>query len=137
MNNKKLIVILALLVILIFIVNILIYFRLSSILEINKIDSSIIVAENIGFDLNKSMLSFGKVFPGGSSSRIMSLTNNFDYETEVSIYGVGDIRYFIESKVELIDPGVIKKINIVAIVPDKTDFGIYEGKVIIEVRKSF
>jgi|TARA_B100001971_G_C18238774_1_gene569251 uncharacterized membrane protein len=136
MKSRLLLIFLALLLIFVLLFNVFLYFKISSILEIRKIDASVSVSENIGFDLNNSMLSFGKVLPGGSSSRVISISNDFDRAINIKIYGAKDMKDFVQPFNEILDVGEVKMVNIAVIIPKMTDLGDYSGEVIVEVLKA-
>jgi len=111
------------------------FLNTSKILEIREIEASIIISNITGFDVNETILNFGKVMRGGSSTKQISIENNFNFPIEVSIYGEGEIKKFIFGFKEKIEVGKKKNIKIVASVPDDAEFGEYKGKIIVKIKK--
>jgi len=135
-KRNSLLIVLLIIAILVFIVNIYLFSKTSKILEVKQIDSSIIVSNKIGFDLNSTSLTFGSVFPGGSSLRTVNFDNKYGFPVIVEIYGEGDMERFILEKKEKIISGENRKIEITATAPENIDFGEYIGKVVFIVKKS-
>lgn len=135
-HNEKLIFILIVILILAFILNIYLFISLSKIIEIRELYASIIVSDKIGFDLNSTALTFGEVIQGGSSTREISIENNFGFLIEVYVYGDNGMENFIIPAKERMEKDEKKSIKITAFVPEDTEFGKYEGKVIIKIKKS-
>lgn len=135
-HNEKLILIFIVILVLVFILNIYSFIRLSGIVEIRELDASIIVSDRIGFDLNSTALTFGAIIRGGSSTREISIENNFGFPIEAEIYGKGDTARFISPFEEHIEKDEKKSIKINAFVPEDAVSGEYKGKVIIKIKKS-
>ena len=136
MKNKKLIFLIAILI-LILALNIYLSFRFLSIVGVREFDAQIFVSDKIGIDLNKSALTFGAVAPGGSSIREITFENTYGFPVKVKVYGEGKIGNFISSFEKTVEVGKLETIKIVAHVPEDSDLGEYEGKVIIKIRKVY
>ncbi len=136
-HNEKLIFILIAILILAFILNIYLFISLSRIIEIRELSASIIVSDKIGFDLNSTALTFGSTLRGGSSTREISIENNFGFPIEVYVYGDNGMENFIISAKERIEKDEKKSIKISAFVPEDTEFGKYEGSIKIALRRYY
>ena len=98
--------------------------------------ASVEVSDRGGFDLNKSALTFGKITPGGSSSRQVELKNNYDFPIKVEIWAEGDIKEFLEfEEVVSLDVGEEKKISFSASALSDEEFKKYSGNVVVLIRK--
>lgn len=135
-KNNKLIFFLICILIFFLVLNIHFFFKIWSIVEIREIDASVIVSDRIGFDVNQSSLIFGKVPIGSSSTRQVSIENNFEFPVKVYVYSKGDMKRFVRGSVTEINIGERKNINVIVVVPENIDFGKYEGKVVFEMRKN-
>ncbi len=72
---------------------------LSAPIHKEAIPTRFVTGENMGFDLTLGHLNFGKIVPGHSSSRSMSITNNYDHPTITRVKSSGEISpYLIVSK---------------------------------------
>jgi len=135
LKNDKILAFLIILLILGLILNFYLFFKLDSVIEIRKIDSSIIVSESIGFDLNSSALTFGKVTLKGNSARELNFENNFGFPIKVFVYGEGEMNNFIIPFSEKLDIDEKKFLRINAFVPESTELGEYNGKVILKIAR--
>lgn len=59
------------------------------------IPTRFIAGENMGFDLGPGNLNFGKIVPGYSASRDITITNNFNKPTLTKIKSSGEISSYI------------------------------------------
>ncbi len=135
-DKKILLIILIIILFFVIILNTSLFNQLSEIVEIKEIEASIIVSDKVGFDLNSTALIFGKVLPGGSSSKFVDFENNFGFPVEIYIYGEGEMKKFITPFKEKIEKGGKKNIKISAFVPLDAEFGNYSGKVVIKIKKN-
>lgn len=68
------------------------------ILETQIIHTNFITSGNVGFDLNKTALTFGKVQPGQAASRSIFITNEFEQDIFVIVNTDGEfVDYLIVS----------------------------------------
>lgn len=80
-----------------FIISILVIILAISIIILNApldkqtIPTKFIAGENSGFDLGPGNINFGKIVPGGSVSREITVTNNFDKPTITKIKSSGEV----------------------------------------------
>jgi len=107
-----------------------------SVLEKQEIYTKVIVAGNIGFDINNSALIFGAVMPGGSSSRELNITNNHNQNVQIEVYSKGDIKDFlsISDNDFRLRIGESRKVDFSVSIPFDAEYGTYEGEVIVVVR---
>jgi len=107
-------------------------------LETRIVDAKFSVGNNIGFDLNSTSLSFGKITPGGSAKRSLKLSNEFDYAIKVRVLASRKIADYISVKEEsfLIEPKTLGSIEFTLNIPRNMKLGDYSGKVLIKIYKA-
>jgi len=108
------------------------------ILEKREIYSSIIIGEKYGFDINGTALTFGMITPGSSSStREISLVNNYDKNVSVEIYAEGDIKDFLKVSKNnfILRSNESVNVGFTVSVPSECEMGAYDGTVIILIKK--
>ena len=107
-------------------------------LDKQTIPTKFVVGGNGGFDLTPGRLNFGKIIPGSSASRGLTITNTYDQPTITTIKSSGAIsEYIIVSKNNFIlQPNESKNISFSAR-PDKdTEYGEYPGQIEIITEKA-
>ena len=107
-----------------------IYFLVSRPLKVETLDVSFDVGESPGFDLNTSLLTFGRMTQGGAGTRTVIMENfyNFDVLIETSISK--NLKDFIVSKKEFVVKSGEKVLVPVSLtVPGDTEFGNYSGQI--------
>lgn len=132
---NRLLMVLLIILILTFSINLYSFCHIGKTVEIMEIDSNIIVSDKLGFDLNSTSLTFGNVLAGGSSSREITIKNDYGFPIQVYIEGKGEIKEFIIPHKEEIKTGGREKISVTALVPENTKFGKYAGKVIVNIKR--
>jgi hypothetical protein len=106
-------------------------------LEMRVVEATFIVGKSIGFDLNTTALTFGKVVPGGSSTRNMTITNTYEFPIRVEILADRNISSFLTTETEfLLFPGEKKDIAFTLSVPSNLSYGNYSGRVLFEMHKA-
>lgn len=118
-------------------VNFYVFLSTRNILEVRYIDARVIVSNGsgVGFDLNTSALTFGKIMIGGGSNRIISFDNRYDFPILVYISGKGGMSGFVVPQVHRIEGGEKSEIVVSAVVPNGARFGAYTGKVEVVIKK--
>ena len=104
-------------------------------LEVRKIEVSFTVAENAGFDLNKSALTFGKVMPENIISRRIIIENNRDFPVKINVFADKNIMDYLDFENSFFIEGNGKHNLVVVLkVPKNAILGEYKGimKFIIE-----
>jgi len=138
LKNKSLLNIIGI-ILLVLVVSLLGYFLVDNLMTIEKQDiyTSFAAGDHLGFDLNKTALTFGMVVPGGSGSRSMNFSNDHDMRAKVVIRAKGEIAdYLIVSENDFIlEPGEEKEVGFVVYPPKNISFGLYEGQVDIVLRR--
>ena len=101
--------------------------------------SSVNVTEDsIGFDISGNNVSFGKVSLGGSSSRTISLVNDYGFPIKLDINSEGSIQQFLTFEDEMIvNEGEAKKLSFGVFIPPEAETGFYDGNIIIKIKRSF
>ncbi len=102
--------------------------------EVIEIDVKFSVAENIGFDLNSSTLSYGKLVRESSATRTILVENSHNFSLRVEILVseeiAGLISYDIQS--DVVAAGEKVDVPVTLSVPADKALGDYEGKIRIE-----
>ena len=92
------------------------------------------VSNNItGFNLDKDKMHFGTLPSGLSSERSIDVVHNFSKTLQVHIVILGNMSSWImiSSSAFLLQPNEIKPILLSLTVPNQTDLGVHEGKIVV------
>ena len=106
--------------------------------EVISVPISVSVASGSAFDLNSTSLTFGRIMPGNSVLRTISVNNRYDFPV-VALFStegkdVGSFFYFIDK--ELISSKSTANISVSAIIPINASYGNYSGSFIIKIFKT-
>jgi len=99
-------------------------------------DSYLVISNHAGFDLNNTIISFGQITPGGSSTRKLIIENNYDVPVYVEISAMGDLKEFFQETRQVLQPYTNKTINLVAVADKDAEFGRYDGKIIVVMKRT-
>lgn len=103
--------------------------------QIVEYKMQLIVGNHIGFDLNKTAITFGMVTPSGNAVRHLDLKNG-EYKNKVQILAFGDLADWIKLSENdfVLQPYEKRTLSITAQVPEHANFGNYTGtlRVILE-----
>ena len=104
-------------------------------IESFNLDVRFSFGDSLGFDLNRSALSFGRLLPGGTSTRSIFVENVYDVPFEVKMLISPNINPFvqIDDKKIIVNPGEKKKIPVTVIAPKNVSYGEYEGSIQVEL----
>jgi len=72
-----------------------IYLILTAPLNKEIIQTSFVAGQNPGFDLTPGNLNFGKIVPGGSATRKITITNNYNMPTITKVKSSGATSKYI------------------------------------------
>ncbi|MBU3913334.1 MAG: hypothetical protein KKE50_04535 [Nanoarchaeota archaeon] len=110
-----------------------------SLLETKEFYARAVVSERNGFDLNNSALIFGEILPGGSASREVFIENSYNKSVRIRIYSVGNISKLLSGFEEnfVLGRNETKKVGFSVYAPRNAELGVYDGKIVIEVRRSW
>lgn len=112
------------------------YIWVSRPLKVETLDVFFSVGGTLGFDLNTSLLTFGRVLPGGSGTRKVFIENDYDFDIVVDISISNNMSEFIFSVPQVIILSNEKKgISFSLAVPEDCEFGNYSGKIKFEFKK--
>jgi hypothetical protein len=107
-----------------------------SVIDVKSLDARVIVSNRTGFDINSSALIFGEVMPSGAATRDIFIDNNHNEVIRIKIYSTGNISSFLQFESDFIlQKNKTRKVGFSVYIPKGTKHGIYNGKVIIEVKK--
>jgi hypothetical protein len=117
---------------------ILVYFQINNFFILDKVSiyTEAILGDKPGFDLNKTALTFGRVVPGSSASRGISIRNDFDKDIKVEITSSGDISYFLvasENEFILI-PNEERNVSFSVLFPKGSEMKKYNGWIEIKLK---
>jgi hypothetical protein len=108
-----------------------------SVLEVQKVETSLIVGDRGGFDLNSSALTLGMIIPGGSSTRNLIVENKYDFDIRIYLTGEGEIqRFLVFDKNIFLEKGETRQIPVSGVIPRGTQYGNYTGKIFLTFRKA-
>ncbi len=107
-------------------------------LDIQTIPTSFIAGENPGFDLTLGQLNFGKIIPGSSSTRSLSIANTYDHSTTTTIKSSGQIsKYLVVSQSNFIlQPNQSKNITFSCYPEKEIELKEYSGEIIITSKRT-
>ncbi len=111
-----------------------------SVIEVKQIavDANFTSANNVGFNLDKDMMHFGKIPLGGSGERSFEISNTKNFPISAKIYATGSISRYIDIKDNNIRlrPGETRQITAIAYAPLGAEKTGYTGTIRIEIRWS-
>ncbi len=91
------------------------------------------VTDYVGMNLDTDKLHFGGVRPGGSSSRSLNISSEF----EGFVYLTSDIDWlFVSEQGGFVGPDNPLKVDFSMVVPSGSDLGDYEGEIFIYILSS-
>jgi hypothetical protein len=101
-------------------------------------ESTIIVGDNIGFDLNKTALTFGMITAGGTSASRDIIIAEADYLRSVEIYSNGEIAKWlvVPTNSFVLQPNTNKTVGFSVAVPSDIELGKYDGAVKIKLMRT-
>ena len=107
-------------------------------LNSQSIPTRFIAGENSGFDLGPGNLNFGKITPGASASREITITNSYNSPTKTTIESSGEIsKYIIVSDNNFIlQPQESKNITFSCFPEKGIELIEYPGEIIIITKKA-
>jgi hypothetical protein len=104
---------------------------------IKEYDVRFIVEEGtVGFDLNNTSLTFGKIPPGGSGTREIVLDNYDGNPIDIEILATKEIiDFLVFQPIYTIPPMSNVTVQIIVAVPEEAENGEYRGKIQIRKKK--
>lgn len=99
-------------------------------------DVEFLVNDTIGFDVNSSLLKFGRITPGSTATRTIIIDSNYDFPLFVTVLTSNNLKGLISSKDNLTVPANSNlSLDLTLSVPSDYKFGFYTGKVKINLRR--
>jgi len=128
--------ILAVILIIVIVISVVNIFIQAKTVEKKTFYSKLVISDFYGFDINGTALIFGVLMPGGSSSRSVSISNNYGHDIRVRAYVSGNISDFVfmDENDFIVRKNEARNISFVARVPFNASLGTYEGEVSIFIR---
>ena len=107
------------------------------IVEAVEINMSVKVGDTFGLNADADALRFGKVMPGTQAERELLVSNNHQFPVRVSIQTSGDMGNWVRVSENdfLLEPYGGKNVTFV-VHPAISEFGEYEGKAVVVMRRS-
>ncbi|MEA3378512.1 MAG: hypothetical protein U9Q69_02620 [Nanoarchaeota archaeon] len=108
-----------------------------TILDIEEFPMMLLVGNKIGIDVGVDMIRFGRVQPGGGSSRIFYLTNDYDFPIVVKMSTSGILANYVSLSANnfVLAPLEKKEVSISAGVPKDMAYGNYTGKLKVVLKR--
>lgn len=105
--------------------------------EVQTIETSFLVGDRPGFDLNKTALTFGQVVVGKGASRGVTFTNNYDFAIKIEILAKGEIFKFLSVSENdfILLPNESKELMFQVFPSGNLDKQVYSGVVISKIRR--
>lgn len=105
-------------------------------LETRTLEVRFMVGESVGFDLNSSALTFGKIHLDGVGSRNILIHNTYEYPVSVRLYISSNLAKYIQTE-QRFDLGLneTKNLSVIARIPSTAVFGNYSGQLYMEFRR--
>jgi hypothetical protein len=107
--------------------------------QVTKYDMHLTVASNLGFNVGTEAVWFGKVPPGASADRTITLNNKNGEARLASLYFFGDLAKWVSIDVGatriVLAPDESRPIKLTASVPEDAPFGVLDGWVVVVFRK--
>jgi len=105
-------------------------------LEVRIVQVKFEIGESPGIDLNKTVLSFGRVPPKSKTYRNIDFENGYDFPVNVTIYASKEISEFISVSPSFeIDAHNKTMVPFELVVSKSATYGNYTGKILFEIRK--
>lgn len=94
------------------------------------------VGSSPGFDINRTALSFGRVVPGSTTHRNISVQNNKNYPLTGKVIASEEMKEFLSFEPQFtIEPNSVRSFSVYLVVPKSSDYANYTGKLRIELYK--
>jgi hypothetical protein len=107
-------------------------------LDSQTIPTAFVAGEKMGFNLDPGELNFGKIIPGGSATRDITIKNTYKYPTLTKIKSSGEIsKYIIVSENNiLLQPNESKNITFSVFAEVGIELKEYPGEITIITKKA-
>ena len=114
-------------------------FKTQDILSVYKLDVQFIVEDSmvLGFDVNNTILSFGKVPRGLSGMRVISIANRYGFPVRVELVPLGEIVPFISFSENhfVLESGKSADITVFVTPGSDAPYKTYHGELLIFFRR--
>ena len=112
------------------------YLFQKQIIDRGEVFASMIIGDSAGFDLNLTALTFGRVIPGSSSDRRLTMNNAYPFPVILEFSSEGDITEFLTyNETVYVAPYESKNITFLVKAPLDAKKGVYTGKVFYVIKK--
>lgn len=134
-ENKKIVLALFILSAVLLFLSVFSFFNKSAILREYPV-SFVVEKGTVGFDLNNSALTFGKIPPGGTGERKIDFYNNQNETIKIKILASRELENFLnfESDYEILSKKNVT-IPVRVVVPFDAEEGNYSGKIRILLKR--
>jgi len=109
------------------------------VLEVETIESSFLVGDRAGFDLNLTALTLGQIAEGHGGSRGISLVNDHEKPIKIEISSNGEITDYLSLSENnfILLPGEGKSVTFNVYAPKGLEKKTYSGKIEIKTLRLF
>jgi len=109
-----------------------------SIIRKEKIEAFAMVGDKYGLAINGTALIFGRIVPGGSSTKKLTIDNNYNTEVRVEIFSKGPLGKYLQVSDNdfILKDNEKKTVKFSTHIPKDLPHGNYTGEVYIVVRKN-
>lgn len=136
MDKNKLIILMFVISVVMFLF--VLYINSALVLKKEEIIATLMIGDRVGFDINKTALTFGMIASGTNSKRDLIVENNYSFPIEVQFSVKGNIKEFLVfEEVIYLESGENKTISINTITATNEEYGNYSGKMIIITKRDF
>lgn len=109
------------------------YFLRSAPLQSQTFYTSVNVTDTLGFDVNRTALTFGNIIRGGSSTRKIKIDNSYNFPVVVHVSADGNMKDLLNFEEELyLEQGETKSVSFSVFADDNASEGVYSGNVSFE-----
>ena len=106
------------------------YFLRSELLQSQTFYTNVNVTDTLGFDVNRTALTFGNIIRGGSSTRNIKIDNYYDFPVVVHVSADGNMKELLNFEEELyLEQGETKSVPFSVYVDDNASEGVYSGNI--------
>ena len=114
----------------------LLLFSLYAIFQVYDIRMSIDVSNHSGFNTDTERIDFGSAMPGNSNTRTIVISHDYSKPLLIHFKKSGNISAFVAAPEDFyLEPGLVKEIQVSAIIPIDAARSSYEGNLRVYFRR--
>jgi hypothetical protein len=107
-------------------------------LELKRFETNFIVGESAGFDLNNTIITFGRIPRGGEAEKNIIIANTHNFPIKIKVLAtknIADYIYFDDSELVL-EPNSEAPVKLKVIIPENMEFGEYSGTILVKIYRA-